>query len=97
MAYSASETAAIVAASPLTYERALELASELGKTHRSVIAKAKQMGVDYVPKAKPAKRPKGVTKADLVSAISARLGVGLDGLETAKMQTLETLLDAISQ
>ena len=96
MSYTDKETAAVVAAAPLTFESAQALADKLGKTHRSVIAKAKSLGVDYVPKAKPAKRTPGVRKADLVEQISAAVGEDMDGLNGATMAALEKLVKFVA-
>jgi hypothetical protein len=77
MSYTDVETAAVVAAAPLTYESAAALADKLGKTHRSVIAKAKSLGVEYTPKAKPAKKAaeSGPTKAQILATLRSRLGL----------------------
>ena len=95
MSYTDKETAAIVAASPLTFEAAQELAEELGKTQRSIIAKAKSLGVEYIPKAKPAKRTPGIRKADLIAQISAKTGQDMDGLSGATFASLEKLLEVL--
>ena len=69
-AYTKTETAVIVAASPLTFEGAQKIALQIGKSHRSVIAKAKSLGVDYIPKSKPiAKVNNEPTKASVLLAI----------------------------
>lgn len=73
--YTEKEMKVISDASPLTFEKALEVASVINKSHRSVIAKAKSMGVDYIPKAKPTAKAKGVTKAELLQGI--RKGLNL--------------------
>lgn len=99
MSYSDKETAAVVAAAPLTYDSAAALADKLGKTTRSVIAKAKSMDLEYTPKAKPAPKGKGVTKADVVAQIAAALSVpadSVDGLKGATMASLTTLLAKVS-
>jgi hypothetical protein len=92
MSYTDVETAAIVAASPLTFEGAEKLALELGKTQRSIIAKAKSLGVDYIPKAKPTKRAPGLRKADLIAQISEKTGEDFEGLSGATMQSLQKLV-----
>ena len=77
MSYSATETAAVLAAAPLTFEGAIALGEKLGKTHRSVIAKAKSLGVEYTPKAKPARKAtdNGPTKATVLASLRSRLGL----------------------
>lgn len=96
--YSAEQEAAIVAAAPLNLEKAKALADEFGKSWRSVVAKAVNLGLEYQAKEKPAKRPAKVTKAELVSAIENATGTDspLRGLEKATMQSLVTLLGAVS-
>ena len=80
--YTSEMVAAIQTASPLTFEKAQEIAStdafvRAGKGHRSVIAKAKSLGIDYIPKAKPVKasRDMGPTKAETLSAIRLALAL----------------------
>ena len=93
--YTDKEAKVIASASPLTFEKAQEIADQLGKTQRSVIAKAKSMGLAYIPKAKPAKRPAGETKADLVNRIAVALGsdsAELVGLEKATTASLNAIL-----
>ena len=75
-AYTTSETAVIVAASPLTFEKAQAIAEKIGKSHRSVIAKAKSLGVEYIPKAKPtAKASNEPTKAAILAEIRTALAM----------------------
>lgn len=96
--YSKEQEAAIIAASPLNLEKAKALADEFGKSWRSVVAKAVNLGVEYQAKEKPAKRPAKVTKAELVTAIENAAGtdLSLKGLEKATMTALVNLLDAVS-
>jgi len=99
MSYSDKETAAVRAAAPLTYDSAAALAETLGKSTRSVIAKAKSLDLQYTPKAKPAPKGKGVTKADLVAKVAAELGLPaemLEGLKGATVASLEVLLAKVS-
>ena len=97
--YTDQESAAVAAAAPLTFESAAALAEKLGKSTRSVIAKAKSLGVEYTPKAKPAPKGKGVTKADLVAKVASELGLPaemLEGLKGATVASLEVLLTKVS-
>lgn len=90
--YSPEAVAAIKAAAPLNLAGAKALATELGKTYRSVIAKAKSLGVAYVSKPAPAKKPKAETKAEIVGDIVNLVGgVSLDGLEKAPAGALRAL------
>ena len=104
MSYSKEMEAVIRSASPLTFEKAQDIASQdafmaAGKSHKSVIAKAKSMGVAYIPKAKPAKRPTQDTKSDLVDRIAVALGgesSDFDGLSKATTAALLAVLAAVT-
>lgn len=100
--YTPEMVAAIQTASPLTFEKAQELANSdafvrAGKGHRSVIAKAKSLGVDYIPKAKPAKASKdnGPTKAETLGAIRAALALPHREGDLTKAE-LESVLESIA-
>lgn len=74
-----------------------QLAQDFGKTTRSVIAKLAQLGV-YKNSEKTSTAPK-VTKAQLVSAIAAKLNLSYDNLKTfekADKPALEALFNAIT-
>ena len=90
--YTSEMVDAIKAAAPLNLEKAKALATELGKTWRSVVAKAKSEGVEYISKPAPLKKPKGETKADIVSNICDLIGVdSLAGLEKSPASALTAL------
>ncbi|MEC6998789.1 MAG: hypothetical protein VXW88_05350 [Pseudomonadota bacterium] len=65
--YTPAMVAKLQAAAPLNLEIAKDLAADFGFSHRSVISKAKHLGLEYV-KASP-KAAKGITKAELTDAI----------------------------
>lgn len=68
--YTDSMVAKIKAAAPLNIETAKELAADFGVSHRSVISKAKHLGVEYVKAQRaPASRDAGPTKAALLVSI----------------------------
>ena len=67
--YTPSMIAALEAAAPLTLEIAKDLAADFGVSHRSVISKAKHLGLEYVKASPKAKVAKGITKAELTDAI----------------------------
>ena len=82
MSYTPEMVAAIQTASPLTFEKAQEIASldafvRAGKGHRSVIAKAKSLGIDYIAKPKAARKAadNGPTKAETLAAIRTALAL----------------------
>jgi len=92
--YSEAQVQAIVDAAPLDFEKAQALAIQLEKSHRSVISKAKSLGVEYVGKTAAKKR--GISKPDLVLAIAKSMSIDVDsiaGLERATAQSLERLLE----
>ena len=67
--YTPSMIAALEAAAPLTLEIAKDLAADFGVSHRSVISKAKHLGLEYVKASPKAKVAKGISKAELTDAI----------------------------
>lgn len=89
--YTAEQTLALVAGYQAG-ETVETLATQLGKTTRSVVAKLAREGV-YVAKTRPAATR--VTKADLVETLAARCGVPVevfDSLEKANHDVLEQLV-----
>ena len=66
--YTPAMVAKLQGAAPLNLETAKDLAAEFGVSHRSVISKAKHLGLEYV-KAAPKAKAVGITKADLTDAI----------------------------
>jgi len=75
-------------------ETAEVLATKIGKSVRSVVAKLSREGV-YVRKGKAAKGEKAVTKADLIAKIAEKAGVEatvLASLEKANKEALEALI-----
>jgi len=73
--YTPAMVAKLQAAAPLNLETAKDLAADFGVSHRSVISKAKHLGLEYVKAAPKARVAKGITKAELTDAI--RLAVAL--------------------
>jgi urease accessory protein UreF len=74
---------------------ASEMATELGKSLASVVAKLAQMGL-Y--KAKTRAKSDRVTKADMVAMVAEKLGVAasvLKSLEKADKIALETLVKSL--
>ena len=68
--YTEKMVAQIKAAAPLNIEIAKELASDFGVSHRSVISKAKHLGVEYVKAQRaPASRDAGPTKGAMLASI----------------------------
>ena len=67
--YTPAMIAKLQAAAPLNLETAKDLAADFGVSHRSVISKAKHLGLEYVKASAKAKVAKGITKAELTDAI----------------------------
>ena len=97
--YTPAMIAKVQAAAPLDLAKAKALASDFGNvSHRSVISKAKHLGLDYVVTAKAAKKIRS-SKADTVDAIAKAISVDpadLDGLGLAKGSALDNLLMNLS-
>ena len=92
--YTPAMIAKLQAAAPLNLAKAKDLASDFGLSHRSVISKAKHLGLDYIVAPKAAKKIRS-SKADTVDAIAKAIAVDpadLDGLALAKGSALDALL-----
>ena len=84
-------------AQPIDFEKAQTLSKKLNKNVRSVIAKVKREGLEYISKPAPAKKKAAPTKGDLVHAICKAVNIdSCDGLEKATGVALDKLLRAIS-
>lgn len=94
--YTPEMEAVLTDAAPLNLEKAKEIGEQIGRSYRSVIAKAKSLGLEYESLPPPKKRPIQTTKADLVAQISENLGADLGGLEKATMCALDNLAQAVS-
>ena len=93
--YTPAMIAKLQAAAPLNLAKAKDLAADFGLSHRSVISKAKHLGLDYVVAPKSIK----ISRSDLVEAIAKGLDMpidDLDGLANAKTSALNNLLMNIS-
>jgi len=84
-------------AQPIDFDKAQTLSKKLNKNVRSVIAKVKREGLEYISKPAPAKKKAAPTKGDLVHAICKAVDIdSCDGLEKATGVALSKLLEAIS-
>ena len=91
--YTPEMVKAIEDAQPLNLEKAKALGETLGRSYRSIIAKAKSEGFEYVSAPAPAKKAKGPTKLEVVAMIQDNTGLNLEGLEKAPAAVLSRLLD----
>jgi hypothetical protein len=95
--YTPEMIAVLTAAAPINYEKAQALAVQLDRGVRSIIAKCKREGIEYISKPAPAKKKAAITKTDMVAAIMAATGAdNLDGLEKATGQALNNLLSSLA-
>ena len=95
--YTPEMVATIKAAQPLDLAKAKALGAALDRGYRSIIAKAKREGFDYISKPAPAKKKAAPNKADMVAAICAALDMpDCSGLEKATGAALNTLLENIA-
>ena len=81
---------------PMDYDKAQALGKEMQRSAKSIIAKCKREGIEYISKPAPARKKSAPTKADIVSAICNGLDIDdLNGLEKATGSALSKLLSAI--
>jgi len=95
--YTPEMEAAIKAAAPLNLASAKAVGLAIGRSYRSVIAKAKSLDVEYISKPAPAKKVKPETKAEIVGDIASIIGVtSLSGLEKAPATVLRVLRSKVT-
>jgi len=95
--YTPEMVATIEAAQPLDLAKAKALGAQLDRGYRSIIAKAKREGFEYISKPAPAKKKAAPSKADMVAAICAAVDTdALDGLEKATGSALNKLLSNLA-
>jgi|TARA_B110000967_G_C18475976_1_gene359762 methionine synthase II (cobalamin-independent) len=95
--YTPEMVAILKANAPIDYAKAQELATQLERGARSIIAKCKREGIEYISKPAPAKKKAAPTKTDMVAAIMAATGAdNLDGLEKATGSALNNLLSSLA-
>lgn len=95
--YTPEMVATLKAAQPLDLSKAKALGAEMGKGYRSIIAKAKREGFDYISKPAPAKKKAAPSKADMVADICAALAMdSCEGLEKSTGSALDKLLQNIA-
>ena len=91
--YTPEMVAILKAAAPLDFAKAEALSKQLNRNVRSIIAKAKREGVEYISKPAPAKKKDAASKPDMVNAICKGLGMdSCEGLDKATGSALSTLL-----
>ena len=97
--YTEELVAALRLQNPLTYEKAVAFAEENGLKVRSVIAKAKSMEMEYVPKPVVAKNGDPIErKGEIISEIESALKVAagsLSGLSKSTKEALKVLREAV--
>lgn len=95
--YTPEMVATIKAAQPLDLAKAKALGAQLDRGYRSIIAKAKREGFEYISKPAPARKKAAPSKAELVGAIAKAVDCDtLEGLEKATGQSLAKLLEHIA-
>jgi len=95
--YTPEMVATIKAAQPLDLAKAKALGLQLDRGYRSIIAKAKREGFDYISKPAPAKKKASPTKGDMVAAICAALDMdSCEGLEKSTGSALNKLMQNIA-
>ena len=95
--YTPEMIAVMTAAAPIDYAKAQALAVQLDRGVRSIIAKCKREGFEYVSKPAPAKKKSAPSKVDLVAAICKGLSIDdCEGLEKATGAALNKLLSNLA-
>ena len=95
--YTPEMIAVMTAAAPIDYAKAQALAVQLDRGVRSIIAKCKREGIDYISKPAPAKKKAAPTKGDMVAAICSALDMDTcEGLEKSTGSALNKLLQNIA-
>ena len=95
--YTPAMVATLEAAQPIDYAKAQLLAKQLDRGVRSIIAKTKREGFDYISKPAPAKKKAAPTKGDMVAAICAALDMdSCEGLEKSTGSALNKLMQNIA-
>ena len=94
--YSPEMVAILKAQQPLNLAKAKALGIQFNKGYKSIIAKAKKEGFEYIAKPKAAKKKVAPSKADIVDAICSALDCDpIVGLEKSTGSALSQLLMAI--
>ena len=81
-----------------TYDSAAAFAEKHGLSTRSVVSKAKSMGLDYTPRVVAKASKPRIRKSDMVLAIAEQIGADADalaGLSKADMRSLNELVSRI--
>ena len=92
--YSENMVAEMEKIGSFNYDSAAAFAEKHGLSTRSVISKAKSLGLEYAPRVAAKAAPR-IRKSDMVISIADAIGVSpdeLDGLSNAKTSALSTLL-----
>lgn len=98
MSYTKAEEQSIRDNAPVTYEKAEELASQFGKTIRSVVSKSVSLKV--YQKREQSRSVTKPQKKDTIRAIEKTFGCEqgrLDGLTNARGETLKDLFQLIAE
>lgn len=93
--YSENMVAEMEKIGSFNYDSAEAFAEKHGLSTRSVISKAKSLGLEYTPRVVAKASTPRIRKSDMVISIADAIGVSpdeLDGLSNAKTSALSTLL-----
>ena len=94
--YTPEMIAVLTAAAPIDYAKAQELGLQLDRGVRSIIAKCKREGIEYISKPAPAKKKAAISKIEMVEAICRALDMdSCEGLEKSTGAALNKLMQNI--
>jgi len=99
--YTSEMVSALTASAPITFEIATDFAEKWADkdvTVKSIVAKTKSLGLEYIPKQKVARKTSGIKKSDIVRSIESEMNLeqdSLSGLTNATMESLNILLQEL--
>jgi len=93
--YTAKQVQILRDNAPLNLEIAKSLEESVSHGWRSIIAKCKSAGIEYVSKPAPVKKPHKVTKEELVKLLAKSLDRDLTGLEKAPASAINAVINGV--
>ena len=93
--YSEDQVKFLIDNAPWNLEKARAFEGELEHGWRSIVAKVKNLDIQYDSKPPPVKKPHKVTKAELVAMLAKRLDRDLTGLEKATAAAINAVINGV--
>ena len=93
--YSDAQVKILTDASPFDLAQAKIFGTDMGKSYQSIIAKVKNLGLEYTSKPAPRKKAVQATKTELVAIIAKRIDRNMLGLEKSTRGALLLLINGL--